>query len=65
LVLVGSSQFGSWYAACTKPVCMVLGLTTGGMPMSSVGLVTGGMHVSSVGLTTGVMPTSSVGFGYM
>jgi hypothetical protein len=65
LVLVGSSQFGSWYAAGAKPVCMVLGLATGGMPMSSVGLVTGGMHVSSVGLTTGVMPTSSVGFGYM
>jgi hypothetical protein len=30
-------------------MCMVLGLATGGMPMSSVGLVTGGMPVSSVG----------------
>jgi hypothetical protein len=30
-------------------MCMVLGLATGGMPMSSVGLVTGGMPVNSVG----------------
>jgi hypothetical protein len=30
-------------------VCMVLGLATGGMPVSSVGLATGEMHVSSVG----------------
>jgi hypothetical protein len=29
-------------------VYMVLGLATGGMPVSSVGLTTGGMHVSSV-----------------
>jgi hypothetical protein len=28
---------------------MVLGLATGGMPVSSVGLATGGMHVSSIG----------------
>jgi hypothetical protein len=27
-------------------VCMVLGLTTSGMPMSSIGLATGGMPVS-------------------
>jgi hypothetical protein len=45
----GSSRFGSWYAAGAKPVCMVLGLATGGMPVSSVGLATGEMHVSSVG----------------
>jgi hypothetical protein len=31
-----SSQFGLWYAAGVKPVCMVLGLATGGMPMSVV-----------------------------
>jgi hypothetical protein len=31
---------------------MVLGLATGGMPVSSVGLATGGM------------PLSSIGFGY-
>jgi hypothetical protein len=30
-------------------VCMVLGLATGGMPMSSIGLATIGMLVSSVG----------------
>jgi hypothetical protein len=33
-------------------VCMVLGLATGGM------------FVSSVGLATGAMPVSSVSFGY-
>jgi hypothetical protein len=33
-------------------VCMVLGLATGGM------------HVSSVGLATGGMPMSFVDFGY-
>jgi hypothetical protein len=33
-------------------MCMVLGLATGGMP------------VSCVGLATGVMPVSSVGFSY-
>jgi hypothetical protein len=33
-------------------VCIVLGLSTGGMP------------VSSVGLAIGEMPVSSVGFGY-
>jgi hypothetical protein len=33
-------------------VCIVLSLTIGGMPMSSVGLAIGGM------------PMSSVGFGY-
>jgi hypothetical protein len=27
--LTGSSWFGSWYATGVKPVCMVLGLTTG------------------------------------
>jgi hypothetical protein len=43
------SSFGSWYATGAKPVCMVLGLATGGMPVSSVGLAIGGMHVSSVG----------------
>jgi hypothetical protein len=32
-----------------KSVCMVLGLATGGMSVSSVGLAIGGMHVSSVG----------------
>jgi hypothetical protein len=31
-----SSCFGSWYAAGAKLVCMVLGLATGGMPMSMV-----------------------------
>jgi hypothetical protein len=30
-------------------VSMVLGLATGGMPVSSVGLSTGGVPVSSVG----------------
>jgi hypothetical protein len=49
LGLFGSSWFGSWYAAGVKPVCMVLGLATGGMPMSSVGLATGEMLVSSIG----------------
>jgi hypothetical protein len=49
LGLFGSSWFGSWYAAGVKPVCMVLGLATGGMPMSSVGLATCEMLVSSVG----------------
>jgi hypothetical protein len=34
-------------------VCMVLGLATGGM------------HVSSVGLAIGGMPVSSAGFAYM
>jgi hypothetical protein len=34
--LTGSSWFGWWYAAGAKPMCMVLGLATGGMPMSSV-----------------------------
>jgi hypothetical protein len=37
LGLSGSSWFGSWYEAGVKPVCMVLGLATGGMPVSSVG----------------------------
>jgi hypothetical protein len=32
-----------------KPVCMVLGLATGVMSMSSVGFATGGMLVSFVG----------------
>jgi hypothetical protein len=32
-----SSWFGLWYAAGVKPVCMVLGLATGGMRVSSVG----------------------------
>jgi hypothetical protein len=32
--LTGSSWFGSWYAAGAKPVCMVLGLTTGVRPVS-------------------------------
>jgi hypothetical protein len=52
LGLSGSSCFGSWYAAGAKLVCIVLGLSTGGMP------------VSSVGLAIGEMPVSSVGFGY-
>jgi hypothetical protein len=47
--VTGSSWFGLWYAAGAKPVCMILGLVTGGMPVSSVGLATGGMSVSSVG----------------
>jgi hypothetical protein len=59
-----SSWFGSWYAAGAKPVCMVFGLATGGMPVSSVGLATGGMLVTSIGLATGGMPVSSIGFGY-
>jgi hypothetical protein len=45
-------------------VCMVLGLATGGMHVSSVGLATGGMHVCSIGLATGGMHVRSVGFGY-
>jgi hypothetical protein len=49
LGLSGSSYFGSWYAAGVKPVCMVLGLATGGMPVNSVGLAIGGMPMSSVG----------------
>jgi hypothetical protein len=53
LGLSGSGWFGSWYAAGVKAVCMVLGLATGGMHVSSIGLVTGEMHMSSVG------------FGYM
>jgi hypothetical protein len=36
LGLSGSSGFGSWYAVGAKAVCMVLGLATGGMPVSSV-----------------------------
>jgi hypothetical protein len=34
--LIGSSCFGSWYAAGAKPVCMVLGLATGVRPVSFV-----------------------------
>jgi hypothetical protein len=49
LGLTGSSQFGLWYAAGAKTVCMILGLATGGMLVSSVGLATSGMPVSSVG----------------
>jgi hypothetical protein len=45
-------SWSSWYAARAKFVCMVLGLATGGMP------------VSPVGLATGEMPVSYVGFGY-
>jgi hypothetical protein len=48
LGLSGCSWFASWYAAGAKPVCMVLGLATGRMPVSSVGLAIGGMPVSSV-----------------
>jgi hypothetical protein len=36
LALCESSCFGSWYVAGAKPVCMVLGLATGGMPVSVV-----------------------------
>jgi hypothetical protein len=55
---------------------MVLGLATGGMPVSyvglgtggmlvsSIGLATGGVHVSSIGLATGGMPMSVGQFGY-
>jgi hypothetical protein len=49
LGLSGSSWFGSWYIAGVKPMCMVLGFATGGMPVSYVGLATGGMPVSFVG----------------
>jgi hypothetical protein len=63
--VTGSSWFGSWYAVGVKSVCMVLGLATGGMHVSSIGLATGGMLVSSVGFATGGMHVSSVGFGYM
>jgi hypothetical protein len=45
-------------------VCMVLGLATCEMLVSSVGLAIGGMPVSSIGLATGGMPVSYVGFGY-
>jgi hypothetical protein len=70
LGLSGSSQFGSWYAAGAKPVCMVLSLAIGEMPVSSVGIAIGGMPVSSIGfgyrwvplsigsLATGVTPVS-------
>jgi hypothetical protein len=51
LGLPGSSRFGLWYAAGAKPVSMVLGLATVGMPVSSVGLATGGMLVSSIGFS--------------
>jgi hypothetical protein len=47
--VIGSSWFGLWYTAGAKPVCMVLGLATGGMTVISVSLATGGMPVSSVG----------------
>jgi hypothetical protein len=57
-------SWSSWYAAGVKPVCMVLSLATGAMPVSSVGLATGGMPVSLVDLATSGMPVSSVGFGY-
>jgi hypothetical protein len=49
LGLSGSSRFHSCYAAGVKPVCMVLGLATGGMLVNSIGLSIGGMPVSSVG----------------
>jgi hypothetical protein len=49
LGLSRSSQFGSWYAAGVKPVCMIPCLAIGGMHVSSVGLATGEMHVSSIG----------------
>jgi hypothetical protein len=62
--VIGSSRFGLWYAVGVKHVYMVLGLATGGMPVSSVGLATGGMPMSSVGLATSEIPVSSVGFGY-
>jgi hypothetical protein len=42
-------SWSSWYVVGVKPVCMVLGLAIGGMPVRSVGLATGGMSVSSVG----------------
>jgi hypothetical protein len=45
-------------------VCIVLSLTIGGMPMSSVGLAIGGMPMNSVGLVTGGMPVSVGQFGY-
>jgi hypothetical protein len=76
LGLSRSCWFGSSYAAGAKPMCVVHGLATGGMPVSSIGLATGGipvssvglaiggMHVTSVGLAIGGMPVSSVGFGY-
>jgi hypothetical protein len=47
--VIGSSRFGLWYAVGVKPVCMIVGLATGGMPVSSISLATGGMPVSSVG----------------
>jgi hypothetical protein len=34
--LTGSSWFGLWHAAVAKPVCMVLSLAIGGMPVSSI-----------------------------
>jgi hypothetical protein len=42
-------SWSSWYTAGAKLMCMVLGLATGGMSVSSVGLAMGGMHVSSIG----------------
>jgi hypothetical protein len=42
-------SWSSWYAAGAKPVCIVIGLATGGIPVSPVGLATCGMSVSSVG----------------
>jgi hypothetical protein len=35
--VTGSRWFGLWFAVGAKPVCMVLGLATSGMPVSSVG----------------------------
>jgi hypothetical protein len=45
-------------------VCVVLGLATGGMHVSSVGLDTVGMPVSSVVLATSGMHVSVGQFGY-
>jgi hypothetical protein len=64
LGLSGSSQFGSWYAAGAKPVCMVLSLAIGEMPVSSVGFAIGGMPVSSIGFGYRWVPVSIGQFGY-
>jgi hypothetical protein len=45
-------------------VCMVLGLATGGMPVSSVGLATVGCLRALLVLATGGTPVSVGQFGY-
>jgi hypothetical protein len=64
LGLSWSSWFSLCYVADAKPVCMVLGLATGGMHVISIGLAIGGMPMCSIGLATSGMPVSVGQFGY-